>query len=113
MDRHDVGIVETRRGAGFAAEPLLVIRVLGEVRQQHLQRDGSVDGGVVGTPHLAHAAAAQQLDQLIAAKRRALHRLTITSEPLNIRSKFGNDYADAARAFSSSSANVSSSRSGS
>ncbi|MDT5330275.1 MAG: hypothetical protein QOF31_1572, partial [Mycobacterium sp.] len=53
------------------------------------------------------------LDQLIAAKRRALHRLTITSQHLNIRSKFGNGYAKAARAFSSSKANVSSSCSGS
>jgi hypothetical protein len=31
----------------------------------------------MGTPDLAHPAATQQLDQLVAAKRRALHGLTI------------------------------------
>ena len=36
--------------------------------------------GVVRTPHLAHAAAAQQLDQAITPERRALHRLTIRSQ---------------------------------
>src|ERR1700752_2295379 len=89
MDRHDVGIVEGRCGPGFAAEPLLVVSVLGEVRQQHLQCDGAIDGGVVGTPHLAHAAMAQQLHQLVAAKRRALHRLTINRQPLRIRQELG------------------------
>ncbi len=79
VDRHDVGIVEACRGAGFAAEPLLELGILGEVREQHLQRDGPADGGVMGTPHLAHATATQQLDQLVAAKRRPLHRLTITT----------------------------------
>ena len=63
VDRHDVGVVQPRGGAGFAAEPLVEIGVLGVVGEQHLQRDDAVDGGVVGAPHLAHAAAAQQLDQ--------------------------------------------------
>ena len=81
VDRHDVGIVQACRGAGLAAEPLLEIGVLGEVGEQHLQRHDAVDGGVVGAPHLAHAAAAQQLDQPVAAERRALlHRLTITAD---------------------------------
>ena len=77
VDRHDVGIVQTCRGAGLAAEPLVELGVLGVVRQQHLQRHHPVDLGVVSAPHLAHAAAAQQLDQLVAAKWRPLHRLTI------------------------------------
>ena len=59
MDRHDVRVVQARGGAGFAAEPLLEFGVLGEVRQQYLQCDGAVDGGVVGAPHLAHSAATQ------------------------------------------------------
>ena len=74
VDRHDVGIVEAGGGAGLAAEPLLEVGVLGVVGEQHLQRDDAVDGGVVRAPHLAHAATAQQLDQLVAAKRRALLR---------------------------------------
>ena len=79
LDGYDVGIIEARCGTGFAAEPLVEIGVLGVVRQQHLQRNCPVDGGVVGTPHLTHPTAAQQLNQLIATKRRALHRLTITA----------------------------------
>jgi hypothetical protein len=70
-------VVESRCGAGFAAEPRLEVWVLCVVGQQHLQRHHAVDGGVVGLPHLTHPAAAQQLNQLVAAKRRALHRLTI------------------------------------
>ena len=34
-------------------------------------------------PHLAHAAAAQQLDKAITPERRALHRLTIRSQTLH------------------------------
>ena len=82
VDRHDVRIVQPCRGAGFAAEPLLEVGVLGVVGQQHLQRHHPVDLGVVGAPHLAHPAAAKQLDQLVAAKRRPLHRLTISSQSL-------------------------------
>jgi len=76
VDRYDVGIVEACCGAGFAAEPLVEVGVLGEVRKQHLQRDDAVDRAVVGTP--AHPAAAQQLDEPVAAEWRAFHRLTIT-----------------------------------
>ena len=79
VDRHDVGVVEARCGAGFAAEPLVEVGVFGEVGEQHLQRHHAVDGGVVGAPHLAHTATAQQLNQLVAAKWRPFHGLTITA----------------------------------
>jgi hypothetical protein len=93
VDRHDVRIVKARRCTRLAAEPLLELRVLGEVRQQHLQGHHPVDGGVVGAPHLAHAAAAQQLDQLVAAKWRPLHRLTITSQPLRLGANRATDHS--------------------
>ena len=75
----DVRVVKARGAAGLAAEPLVEIGVLGEVGQQHLQRHHPVDGGVVGAPHFAHSALTQQLDQLVAAKWRPLHWLTITT----------------------------------
>jgi hypothetical protein len=78
MDRHDVGFFEASSGAGLAAEAPVEIGVCGVVGQQHLERHDAVDGGVVGLPHLAHAAAAQQFDQLVAAERRPFHALTIT-----------------------------------
>jgi hypothetical protein len=40
---------------------------------------------VAEQPHLAHAAAAQQVDKAITPERRALHRLTIRSQPLHRR----------------------------
>ena len=74
VDRHDVRIVQPCGGPGFAPEPLVEIGVLGVVGEQHLQRHHPVDRGVVGLPHLAHAATTQQLDQRVAAERRAFLR---------------------------------------
>ncbi len=79
VDRHDMGVVEACGGACFAAEALVELGVLGVVGQQHLQRHHPVDFGVVRPPHLTHAAAPEQLDQLVSAKWGALHRLTITT----------------------------------
>jgi hypothetical protein len=79
VDRHDVRVVESRGDAGFAAEPLVEVGVLGVVGKQHLQRHHAVDCGVVGAPHLAHPATAQQINQLVAAEWRPFHRLTIAA----------------------------------
>src|ERR1700737_2014095 len=73
MDRHHVWLVEPGRGLGLPAEPLLKHRIVGEIRGQQLHRDHALRGGVVGPPHLAHAAAAQQLDQPVASERRPVH----------------------------------------
>jgi len=47
--------------------------------------DDPVGVGVIRAPYLAHAATAQQLDKAITPERRALHRLTIRSQPLHRR----------------------------
>ncbi len=47
----------------FTTEPLLEHGVSGNLARQDLDRDDPVDDGVVGAPHLTHAASAQQLDQ--------------------------------------------------
>src|ERR1700676_4414280 len=77
-----MGAVQPCRGVGFAAESLLKVLVVREVSGQDFDRDDPVGVGVMGPPHLAHAAATQQLDQAITPERRALHRLTIRSQPL-------------------------------
>jgi hypothetical protein len=77
IDRYDMGVAQPCRGAGFAAEPLLEVGVPCVMGQQHLQRHYAIDGGVVGAPHLAHPAAAKQVDQLVTTERRPVHRLTI------------------------------------
>jgi hypothetical protein len=59
-----------------------------QLRRQQFDRHSSVVGRrVVRAPHLAHAAAAQQLDKAITPERRALHRLTIRSQPLHRQAK--------------------------
>jgi hypothetical protein len=45
---------------------------------QHLDRYDPVGADVEGQPHLAHAAAAQQLDQAVASERRAVHGPTLS-----------------------------------
>jgi hypothetical protein len=52
--------VQACRRMGFPAEPPLKVLVLRQIRGQHLNGDDAVRLAVVGTPHLAHAAAAQQ-----------------------------------------------------
>src|ERR1700722_5050824 len=75
--------VQPCRGVGFAAESSLKVVVVREVSVQDFDRDDPVGVGVTGAPHLAHAAAAQQLDQAITSERRLVHRLTIRSQPLH------------------------------
>ena len=66
--------VEPRGRVGFAAEPLHERVVLSQMRRQQFDRHNPVGHRVVRAPHLAHAAAAQQLDKAITPERRALHR---------------------------------------
>ena len=60
MDRDNVRIVEPSRHMRFASKPLLKLTALYPVLWQQLQRDNAVGLGVVGSPNLAHTAAAQQ-----------------------------------------------------
>ena len=66
-------LVELGRRVGLTAEPLLKHAVLGEVRRQHLERHHAIGDGVIGAPHLAHSAAAQQLDQPVLPERSPVH----------------------------------------
>jgi hypothetical protein len=61
------------RSEGHEAEPRFEGFIIGEVLRQHLDREDPVGGGVMGTPNLTHAAAAQQLHQAVAAERRPVH----------------------------------------
>ena len=72
VDRHHVRVVEPRRRPSLPAEPLLEGLVVGQMGGQDLHRHHPIGHGVVGTPHVAHTAATQQLDQSVAPERRAL-----------------------------------------
>ena len=76
VDGDDRGVVERRRGLRLAAEPGLERRVAGEVGAQPLDRDDAAEPRVVALAHLGHAAAAEQLAELVAAAdhRRACWR---------------------------------------
>src|SRR6202011_3773640 len=54
-------------------KPPVEQRVGGQLRRQNLDGHHPLGGGVEGLPNLAHAAPAQELDQLRQAERRSLH----------------------------------------
>ena len=70
VDGDDRGMVEAGGRLGLAAEPGLERRVGGEVGAQLLDRDGPPEPLVDGTADLRHAAAAEQVAQLVAAPDR-------------------------------------------
>ena len=76
VDGDDVRVVQPGSGVRLPAEPLGEAGVLGQVRRKHLDRHDSVGRGVVGAPYFADAAAAQQLHQPVAPKRRPLHLIS-------------------------------------
>ena len=76
VDWHHVGIAQAGGGLGLLVESLLEDDVLREVRRQDLERDDAIGSGVEGPVDLAHSAPAQQLLQLVVAKRRRVQRST-------------------------------------
>ena len=58
-DRADVGVVQRRRRLRLVQEPLLGLRVPGQLRRQELQGHGALQGGVLGPVHHAHPARAE------------------------------------------------------
>jgi len=74
--------VKPSSGAGLLPKSLLEHLIIGEIRREHLEGYIPIAYRVVGSPHHAHAALAQRLDKAITPERRALHRLTIRTEPV-------------------------------
>ncbi len=71
VESADVRMVQAGDRLGLALEPLLQIRVRGDLLRQALDGDGAVEAGVAGFVDLAHAACAQGGVDLVGAKRRA------------------------------------------
>ena len=63
----DVGMREAGGRGRLALEARDELRVLGEPMMQQLQRDLAPELGVLGEPHVAHAARADPVDDLVAA----------------------------------------------
>ncbi len=66
VDRDDVGVVDSGRGARLALEALAQVGLLGEIGAQDLDRDLAREAEVGRFADLAHAAATQQGPELVA-----------------------------------------------
>ena len=65
VDGSDAGMIDGRENLRFAPEPRQPIRIVRELRQQYLERHVAVDAAIACAVDLAHAAAPQQLDDLV------------------------------------------------
>ena len=65
VDGADVGMVQGGSGAGFAAEALQSLRVLGDVVGKEFQSNEPAEVGVFGFVDDAHAAAAEFLNDAV------------------------------------------------
>ena len=83
VDHQDGGMVERGDGARLGVEPPQAIRVVGDRQRRQLQRDGTLEPGVVCPVHLAHAAGADARVDAIAADRAAdkgRHRVCMVTQ---------------------------------
>ena len=69
-DRHDIGMVDPRRGLGLAEEPDAGAWVGGQLRVQHLERHRLAELDVPRLVHRPHAAGAEWPDDLVPPQRR-------------------------------------------
>ena len=71
VDRRDVRMVQRREQLRFAMKARQALRVAGDFRQQHFDRDVAVELRVARAVHLAHAACPEQRLNLIPAEPRS------------------------------------------
>ena len=69
MDGTDVGMVQRRRGAGFAAKPLQRLGIFRGFFRQKLQRDETAERRVFRFVDYSHATAAQQFHNAVVGNR--------------------------------------------
>ena len=65
VDRDDVRVVERGGGARFQLEAVEALRIGREARRQHLDGDVAAEARIAGPIDLAHAAGAEQRDDLV------------------------------------------------
>ncbi len=72
VDRHDVWVLQARDALGLALEPSDEVRVVGQLRVDHLDRDVASDLRLVRPVRHAQRPGPQPLEQPVAAQWRAL-----------------------------------------
>ena len=71
VDRADVRVIETRDCPSFAIEAVAELRIGGQARRQHVDRDGTIEARVTSFIDLAHAAGAERRLDFVWTKSRA------------------------------------------
>ena len=69
VDGADIGMIQCRRGAGFAQEALISLLILGDVVGQKFEGDESVQLGILGPVDYTHATTAQLFQDPIVGNR--------------------------------------------
>ena len=80
VNREDIGVVQCGRGLGLLLEAAHEVGLVGERLGQNLQRDVALQSRIASPIHLAHAAAANQLDDFIDADASARRKGHLISE---------------------------------
>src|SRR5258708_25494521 len=80
INRADVGVVQGRRGLRLALEPGEGMRVSGYVHRQKLERDETVETGILSFVHDSHSAATELLNDAEMRDGLADHGVSDTSE---------------------------------
>ena len=75
INRDDVIVLDLRRGAGLAEEPLRRVWIRGQFGPHHLDRDLTLQVRVFGAEHQAHPALAQNFEDSVAAEAAEFARL--------------------------------------
>jgi len=73
MNCADVGVIQSRRSLGFAAEASERLRIFGDVVRQKFQGNETSEACVLGFVHDSHAAAAQHFQNAVMRDRLADH----------------------------------------
>ena len=68
-DRSD-GVVQRRDGAGLALEALAELRIAGDVRREHFDRNRAVEPRIASFVDFTHPAAAERRNDLIRTQTR-------------------------------------------
>ena len=71
VQRANVRMVERRDRARLAIEPIAQLRIGGELRGQHFDRDGAIEPRIARAIHLAHPTAAKQRQDLVSTEASA------------------------------------------
>ncbi len=68
VDRHDVRVIEVRRGLRLQAEPLQVVGGREPARSHHLERHHAVEADLASLENDPHPALSDHLDEIVVAK---------------------------------------------